>query len=120
MASCVLTVYETEDESLLCQVSGRWGLVLGWIVRDADGCLVGRLTQTKSDLCIEDHQGQLLTCLHWLPDHLEGRFVTPRGIELGTLDRLGSERRLTFGPELEGAPFNRMLLLAAALTDDIR
>jgi hypothetical protein len=103
-----LEVYETEDESLLCTVQRSWGWGPRWSVREADEQLVGSVRGPQ----VLDRLGRTLAVLHC------GRFVDSAGIELGRLERCGEGLRLSFAVWLEGDPFARMLLLAAALTSD--
>jgi hypothetical protein len=105
-----LEVYETEDASLLCTVSGSgWGRRVR-TVRDSEGRLIGNVRQTL----LFDAHGRL---------QAQGRsataggmqFFSPAGLELGAFAPCENGTLLTLTAAIEGDPFARMLLLGATL-----
>jgi hypothetical protein len=112
LARPALEVCETEDESLLCTVQRGWWPGSPWHVREAEGHLVG----TVSGPSVVDRLGRTVALLR--DSGGGGSFLDPAGVELGRLERRPDGLRLTFAVWLEGDPFARMLLLAAALTSD--
>ncbi|HYT91053.1 MAG TPA: hypothetical protein VEL76_20240 [Gemmataceae bacterium] len=105
-----LEVYETEDASLLCTVSGAaWGR-RGRDVRDSEGRLVGTVRQ----LLLFDASGRLLAQGRPATDGAT-RFVSPAGLDLGVFAPCENGTLLTLMPVIDGDPFARMLLLGATL-----
>ncbi len=106
----VVEVFETEDQSLLCTLRGPWGPASSWQVRDAEGRSVGTVHRSA----LLDPFGR---CLAVIEPAAEGgaRFRSPNGRPRGMLEVAPEGARLTFADELDGDPFARMLLLAAAL-----
>jgi hypothetical protein len=109
----VVEIYETEDESLLCTVGRGWWPAGRWLVREADGHLVGSVRGPH----VEDRRGRDVAVLRPGPDG-GGPFLDTAGVELGRLEEGTDGLRLKFAVWLEGDPFARMLLLAAAVTKD--
>jgi hypothetical protein len=109
----VLEVFETEDASLLMTVAAPRRLGRDWEVRDAEGHPAGVL---RGDVVL-DRSGRALAAAEPDPAGAGRRFVTPLGSVLTTLTPAGDGMLLTFAPGLEGDPFARMVLLAAALVD---
>jgi hypothetical protein len=109
-----LEVCETADLALLCHVHQHWGMIPRWSVRDADGQLVGRL----EGRILRDAFGRTVAVRRVAAGETGERFLSPQGVELGTLEQRSDGLLLTFGIWLEGEPFARMLLLAAAATGD--
>jgi hypothetical protein len=109
-----LEVCETADLALLCQVHRPWPRPARWSVTDADGQLVGRLHGGD----VTDRLGQTVAVRAPLAGGAGERFVSPAGVELGVLEPGEEGLRLSFAVWLEGEPFARMLLLAAAVTSD--
>ena len=101
----VLEVHEQEDEPLLFTVRRAWSLLPRREVRDAEeqtvGVLLGHL--------IHDRFGRLLAALE------NGVFRNPYQRDLAELTATNEGMRLTFGDDIAGEPFVKMLLLAAAL-----
>jgi len=102
-----IEVYETEDESLLLTASRGWANT--WMVRDAEGRLVGQLR----DGYVYDGAAECLAVREPAPDRRE-RFVS--GAEaLAEWAANGDEVRLVFADRLDKEPFAKMVLLAAVL-----
>lgn len=101
----VLAVHEQEDEPLLFTVHRAGSLWPRREVRDAEeqpvGCILGRL--------VHDRFGRLVAALQ------EGLFRNPYQHVLAETARTAEGVRLTFGEDVAGEPFIKMLLLAAAL-----
>ena len=107
----VLTVHEADDEPLVFTVRRRGVLRPRWEVGDADGHRVALVWPGW----VLDRFGD---CLAWVDHAPNGgaRFHGRDGREVAWLDWSGEDLRLTFAPELQGEPFIKMALLAAALT----
>lgn len=101
-----LDVFETEDASHLCSVEAPWLWRRGWRVRDAEERLVGRVWGDW----LHDDGGELLGRFE------HGKLLSMAGLELGGFARVEGVCTVQFQPALEGNPFGRMLLLAAAVT----
>lgn len=101
----ILEVHEQEDESLLFTVRRAWSLLPRREVRDADEQTVGVLLGHF----IHDRFGRLLAALE------NGVFRNPYQRDLAELTATNEGMRLTFGEDIAGEPFVKMLLLAAAL-----
>ena len=101
----LLAVHEQEDEPLLFTVRRAGSLWPRREVRDADeqpiGCVLGRL--------VHDRFGRLVAALQ------EGLFRNAHQHILAELTVSADGVRLTFGDDIAGEPFVKMLLLAAAL-----
>lgn len=101
----LLEVHEQEDEPLLFTVRRTWSLLPRREVRDAEeqtvGVLLGHL--------IHDRFGRLVAALE------NGVFRNPYQRDLAQLTATNEGMRLTFGDDVVGEPFVKMLLLAAAL-----
>jgi hypothetical protein len=67
---------------------------------------------------VRDRRGLSLAVLRPGLNGTGGPFLNAAGIELGRLERGPDGLRLSFAVWLEGDPFARMLLLAAAVTSD--
>jgi hypothetical protein len=106
-------VYETEDQSLLCTVRRGWGPATSWHVSDADGRPVG----TIRGAVVLNALGRRLGVFESLGAGTTRRFRAPDGREMGTLQQRGDGTLVSFGADLEGDPFSRMILLAAALAE---
>lgn len=106
----VLEVREVEDEPLLF-TARRWWLVGPiWAIRDADGNGVGFVGGTW----VQNHWGRRVAGREPAGP---GRtlFRGRQGQELAAIQDDKEGRRLLFSAELDGEPFVKMLLLAAAL-----
>jgi hypothetical protein len=106
----VLAVHEGDDAPLLFTVHRLWGLGPHWEVRDADGRAVGRLAGPL----LKDRFGRNLALFERAPGGA-ARVRDAAGRELMALEPLPGGTRLTFADPGEGNPFQKMLLLAAAL-----
>jgi hypothetical protein len=106
----ILEVCEANDEPLVFSVHRLWGLSPRWEVRDADGHRVG-LIQGRQIL---DGRGQLLAAVE---QTVGGETVTlcDSAGELAALLRCPEGVQLTFAARVQGLPFAKMALLAAAL-----
>lgn len=101
-----LEVFETDDESHLLSLTAPSVWRRGWRVRDAEERVIGRV---RGDLLL-DEIGEML-------GHFEGgRLFNRYGMELGNLEISEGSCIVAFQSALDGNPFARMLLLAAALT----
>jgi hypothetical protein len=111
----VLEVYESPDNSLVFAVRRGWGWPGAWHLMDADERHVGTLRgQTMLD-----GFGHLLAVIETPDAKGRGRFLAIQGRELGEFAVQADGTRVTFAPAVEGNPFARMLLLAAALVRDL-
>ena len=110
-----LEVLETEDEALLCMVRRLAGFRPAWEVCDADGRYVGGIRGPK----IVDPFGRAVCLAAAGTGSKPLSYLTPDGLELATLSPQDDRQLLTFGPALDGNPFARMLLLAAALAGGV-
>jgi hypothetical protein len=110
-----LEVCETADLALLCHVRRLWGRPPPWFVRDADDRLVGRLQGPV----VSDALGRTVAIRDKVAGGGAERFLSHQGVELGMLEYRMEELVISFGVWLEGEPFTRMLLLAAAVTSDV-
>lgn len=106
----VLEVREIEDESLLFTMQRSWTLLPWREVREAEGHFVGRiLGGVVQDMAFcrfatrQDDRGA------------RALFVSPRGKSLAQLHDDEKGLRLVYTSAVEGDPFRKMLLLAAAL-----
>lgn len=125
----MLEIYETEDESLLCTAQRSWGILPRWQVRDADENLVGWIvrpcfwvtspshsaTQSRGTLLLDRLSRKLAVFDPGPSDQAEGRFLDAERQELATLAPSNEGLAVTFAVELDDRPFEKMLLLAAAL-----
>lgn len=111
LAPAALAVHESDDEPLVFTVQRVWGLTPRWEVRDADGHYVGMLREQR----LHDRYDRGLAAIERSPDRSTARFRGPDGRELGALSRSGDTTELTFTPSVDGQPFVKMVLLAAAL-----
>jgi hypothetical protein len=101
----LLAVHEQEDEPLLFTVRRGGSLWPRREVRDAEeqpiGFVLGRL--------VHDRFGRLVAALQ------DGLFRNPHQRILAEMNSTTDGVRLTFGDDIAGEPFVKMLLLAAAL-----
>lgn len=102
----ILAVHEYEDEPLLLTLHAR---LASWLVRDADGHLVGRVRGQR----LLDGFGYPLAHLQASPDGASYRNRDQH--ELAVTAREDDGVRLTFLLPEDGNPFVKMVLLAAAL-----
>ena len=102
----VLAVHEQEDEPLLLTIRQGWSWLPSCCVCDADGNAVGSLRGRL----IHDRYGQPVATLE------DGVFRAPDRRALADLVSTGDGQRLTFSDDIDGEPFVKMLLLAAALS----
>jgi hypothetical protein len=107
-------VFEFPDSSLVFALRRSWGWPAGWQVLDADERHVGTLRGSA----LMDGLGYFLGVVEAPDREGRGRFLAMQGHELGCYARESGGTRLIFGPELEGNPFARMLLLGAVLVQD--
>jgi hypothetical protein len=114
LARRVMEVYETEDASLVCTMSRSWALAWGWNVKDADD----RRVAVVHKRVIVQSTGRVLAVTELPAGLASGRFLNPRGMELGSFCTGTEGTSLTLAPILEGDPFSRMALLAAVLSYD--
>jgi hypothetical protein len=109
-------VFETEDASLLATLEGPRGLRRTWDVLDADTRRVGFLYRGG----IWRASGGRLGIREPVAGGKGARFLAPDGAELATIQAQPEQNTvLRFKEALEGKPFDRMLLLAEALTTDL-
>ena len=101
----LLAVHEQEDEPLLFTMRRAWGLIPRREVCDADGQPVGTLIGR----IVHDRHGRPLAVLE------NGVFRDVDQHALAELSSTPEGMRLSFGNEITGEPFVKMLLLAAAL-----
>ena len=101
----VLAVHEQEDEPLLFTIRRAWGITPRHEVCDADGQPVGTLLGRL----VYDRHGRPLAAL------ANGVFRDSNQHALAELSSTTEGLRLTFGDDIAGEPFVKMLLLAAAL-----
>jgi hypothetical protein len=106
-----LAVHETEDESLLFTIRRTWRLGDRWEVRDADEHPVGSVRPPF----MYDQFGRCLAVMENRTPVAPIHFRTAQEHQLATLERRDTEVRLEFTPVLDGQPFVKMLVLAAAL-----
>jgi hypothetical protein len=109
-----LEVCETDDLALLCRIRGHWGQPWRWSVQDADEHFVGCLDREA----VTDRSGQTVAVRQPIAGGTSERFLSPAGVELGVREQGAEGVRLSYAVWLEGEPFARMLLLAAALTSE--
>jgi hypothetical protein len=109
-AARILSVHEYLDEPLLFTARRPWPLP-GWLVRDADGRLVGSLLGSR----LQDRRGQRLTA-RALAEGPGWDFQDRSGRTFARLRVRGEGLQLEFAPPAEYEPFLKMLLLAFALT----
>src|SRR5262249_33074060 len=105
----VLEVYETEDASLLCTIHGRLWRRL-WCVQDSEGRHVGVI----DGAVLLDVEGRRLGLRRAAGN--SGNVVSPGGLELASFAPGERGLLVSFTAAVEGDPFARMILLAAALT----
>jgi hypothetical protein len=106
----VLAVHESDDAPLVFTARRLWGLGPRWEVCDADGHVVGRLYGPL----LKDRFGRTLAAAERGPAGAL-RVRDAHGRELMVTAPGPGGVRVSFGPEAEGNPFFKMLLLAAAL-----
>jgi hypothetical protein len=109
-----LEVYEAPDNSLVFAMRRGWGWRSGWHLIDADERLVGTLRGRM----LVDGFGQFLATVESVNAAGRGRFLAADGRVLGEYAMLRDGTRIAFGPDLEGNPFAKMLLLGAVLVHD--
>jgi hypothetical protein len=107
----VLEVHENDDAPLVFTMQRRWKLAPTWIVRDAEGRLVGQVAGPY----LEDPWGRRVALLSWDRAHDCGLFSTPERRELAWLRRDDAGVELHFRLDAQVNPFLQMLLVAAAL-----
>lgn len=107
----VLEVFELDDESLVFRL--QRGLFSGWVVSDAEGQLVGRLSGWQANR-LEDGGGQPVASVQQL-SAAATQIVAHDDKELGRFEQSERGVELSFASELTGEPFLKMLVLAAAL-----
>jgi hypothetical protein len=115
LARPTLELYETEDQSLLCTVRRGWCPASRWHVSDADGRAVG----TIRGAVLLNAFGRRLGVVEPLDAGTTQRLRAPDGRVVGTLRHRSDGTLLSFGADLEGDPFARMMLLAAALAEEL-
>ncbi len=101
----IMEVREREDEPLVFTVRRAWSLFPRRDVRDADEQEVGFL----SGLRVHDRFGRCVA------DFDNGVFRAPSQHILAELRTTTDGQNLTFGNDIAGEPFVKMLLLAAVL-----
>jgi hypothetical protein len=101
----VLEVHEQEDDPLLFTVRRAWSLLPRRDVFDAEGQPVGSFLGRL----VHDRHGRPVASL------LDGVFRSPYQRVLAELTVTTDGLRLTFGDDITGEPFVKMLLLAATL-----
>jgi hypothetical protein len=111
-----LAVHEDEDAPLVFTVHPRWRPGPAWEVREADGHDVGVLTRKF----LKDALGHKLAYLDWEAQGASIRICTPGGQEWMTMNSEGKDLRLIFAETVDGQPYRRMMLLAAALAATFR
>lgn len=104
-----LEVCESDDESLLFTLDRYRGLWTTWLVRDADGRLVGRIQGSTA----WDALGRPLAYLEPTGAGVR-RWRAPHGAELAVLQTSDAATVVTFTADCGDNPFSRMLLLAEA------
>jgi hypothetical protein len=109
LARSILAVREQEDEPLLCTLRHAWGLLPRCEVRDADGHRVGSCSYKGR--IIRNRYGRRLGSFHGEDGTVRGPMQLVLAEWITTTDGV----RLTFGDEIAGEPFVKMLLLAACL-----
>ncbi|MCC6418397.1 MAG: hypothetical protein IT429_09165 [Gemmataceae bacterium] len=109
----VLEVYETEDASHLCTIHGPGWRRRLWRVLDADGRYVGAIDGGV----LRDADGRRLALVYRSAGG-GARYIGPDGAELAAFTPATRGILLTFTPAIEGDPFARMTILAAALVQD--
>src|SRR5262249_36113921 len=115
LAPPVLEVREAGDDPLLCTLLrlGNWGVV--WQVRAADGHRVALIARRE----IRNRADRRLALLRERPERDELEMQGQDGRPLAVLRRGAEGDWLTYAAEVEGNPFVKMALLAAALTRDL-
>lgn len=104
----LIEITETEDDSLVLALKGRW--FSGWEVLDAENNHVGAI-EGRAAITIKDAlQHKVAT---W--QESAGAFSAGDGSELSFLERSSVGTKLIFASAVERQPFTKMLLLAAAL-----
>jgi hypothetical protein len=106
-----LAIHEDEDAPLVFTVRPLWRLGTAWEVREADGHDVGLLTRKL----LKDALGHKLAYLAQEARGTGIRICTPGGQEWMTLYLEAEDLRLTFAEAVDGQPYRKMMLLAAAL-----
>jgi hypothetical protein len=106
-----LEVREADDEPLVFTVQRRWLFRRTWQVRDADGNQVGSIRGPD----LRGRYGQVLARQQAAQDGFSVQFRSHDRRDLATLVRVAADVRLTFAAEVQGDPFVKMVLLAAAL-----
>lgn len=105
-----LEVCELEDESLVFQLQRR--LWSGWVLTDAEGQRVGRLSGRQGQ-ALEDGAGRPLAGVQ--DTGSDSLIVAVDGRQLGTLQPGADGVEVTFAAEVAGEPFVKMLVLATAI-----
>ena len=106
-----LEICESPDASLVFSLRRAWGWPAGWQLIDADGRLVGALRGRA----MVDGFGQLLALVEQPDTGNRGKFLAIEGHALGEYSLGNDGPRITFGPEMDGNPFAKMMLLGAIL-----
>lgn len=106
-------VREQPDDSLLLTLVQGWGLGKSWTVHDADGQRVGSvrgpLVRDRFGKPLAERTGPVDGSRLWR---------TPRGRDLGQLQRAAGGQLVAFAADLpDDSPFIKMLLLASALQE---
>ena len=112
-------IREGDDLSFLFSVSPRSWRPGRWWVNDADEQLLGTLIRSSGQRSIQafSRAGLPVGELSWLPAKTSAKALSPRGICLVDIDRLGTGARITFTTQTD--PFSRMVFLAATLVAGI-
>ncbi len=108
--SC-LAVHESEDEPLLLTIEPALGLSPTWLVREAEGHVVGRIRGRS----LVDIAGLPLAGLRATARSGVSVYQSPDGVDLAAVERDEEGVRLGFRPGTADNPFVRMVLLSAAL-----
>lgn len=111
----VWQVHEGDDESLLMTLQGAWLWSGAWDVYDAQPRQVGSIQRGR----LVDGDGVYVAAMEFGPDRRGGRIRNWHGLELASFQLSGGAATLTFLPALEGDPFAKMLVLAAALASSV-
>jgi hypothetical protein len=106
-----LEVHEVEDESLLLTLSNPWLNWGTWEIFDAEDHLVGMLRGGT----LLNRLGQPLAEVQQAANNHDLCLVNPEGYELATVVESDGGDRLTFGGEVAGDPFAKMVVLAGVL-----
>lgn len=110
LGASIIEVREEEDAPLLCTIWRRFAWSLRREVRDAEGYTVGAVV---GRIVLNEFNRRIAECTPLSAG--QGSMLTPRGELLATLETTATGLKLEFRPEVEGDPFLKMLLLAAAL-----